>query len=154
MTTLATYVFPSAALLSGVTIRAYACGRYLNNTGAQVLPTFTTSVNGVTQARQAVAANSSTIPLAWEVWSHFYFTTAIPNSGNPVAVGSNLSIRLSNQQQNATNTGNFVQAEYLTCLSNPYTTYINPALKTTLLLAFTIAGADVIEQHCGYMEAL
>lgn len=154
MTTLATYVFAVNAPLSGVVIRAYAAGRYLNNSGGPVSPTITTTYNGTVQCNETVVVASNPIAQAFFIWAHFYFTAAIPEAGQWVSLGSNLHIGLSNPYATATQTGAFVAQNLLQCLSNPYNTYVNPAQLLTLALNFNHVGGDVLEVHAGYMEAL
>ena len=154
MTTLATYVFPSGAALSGIVVRAYACGRYLNNSGGPLSPTITTTNNGVVQCSEAVTVAANPIAQAFSVWAHFYFTTVVTEAGQAVSVGSNVEVRLSNAYATATQTGAYVAQHLLQCLTNPYNTLINKALTTTLALNFNPIGTDVLEVHAGYMEAL
>lgn len=154
MTTLATYAFASNANLSGVVVRAYACGRYLNNSGSAKTCTITTSQNGAVLCSESLTVPSSPIAQAFFIWAHFYFAAAIPAAGMVTSIGSNLQLGLSNAYATATTTGAFVAQQLLQCLSNPYIIFINPALQTTLSVDWTLAGGDVLEVHAGYMEAL
>lgn len=154
MTTLATYVFPSGTALSGIVVRAYACGRYLNNSGGPLIPTLTTTVNGNVQCSEAVTVVASPIAQAFSVWAHFYFTTVVTAAGQQVSVGSNIEISLSNAYATATQTGAFVAQNLLQCLTNPYNTFLTTSLTTSLALVFNPIGTDVLEVHGGYMEAL
>jgi len=156
MTTLATYTFPSGSnLATGIAVRVYCAGRYLNNTGGALAPTITTTVNGAAQCSIAPSFNSSAIALGFRIEAQFYFThSAVPAAGNNVSVGSNVRATFSNAQATATTTGTFVAGDYFQILSNPYNTFIVPSVQNTLAVNFNLAGADVLELHESHMEAL
>jgi hypothetical protein len=154
VTTLATYTFQTGSNLGLGVVRCYATGRYLNNTGAQMSPTLTTTVNGVAQCSLALPFNSSTLALGWRVWAHFYVSQALPQAGGVWSIGSNIEVLFSTAQASATTTGTFAGMQALQVTSNPYNTALLASLQNTLAVTFTPAGADVVELHTAYMEAL
>lgn len=156
MTVLAAYTFPGGSnLTTGVAVRVYCAGRYLNNTGAALSPTLTTTINGNVQCTITPAFQPSAVAVGWYLRANFYFThLAVPAAGNDVSLGSNIAATFSNAQATATTTGTFVTQDYFQILSNPYNTFIIPSLQNTLAVNFNLAGGDVLEPHESNMEAL
>lgn len=155
MTALCSFTFPPGSTLPGRVIRAYATGRYLNNSGGALTPTLTTIVNSVVQSTVTPAAfASSTIAVGWFCWAHFYVTQAQTPAGAFASIGSNLHVGFTWNHALATTTGVALGNQYFNLLTNPYTTVITPNGNNALEVDFNLAGGDVLEVHAATMEAL
>ena len=154
MTVLCSYIFPSASALSGITVRAFACGRYLNNSGGSLTPSISASYNGTVLATRSFTVASSAVAKAWRVWAHFYLSTTIQAAGIQPGIGAALEAGMTNAFAVTGIDGGYYSDNTLVLSSNPYATFINQAQQTTLELDFVTLGSDALELHTGYMEAL
>lgn len=154
MTTLATYTFPIGSVLSGMAVRCYATGRYLNNSGGTLAPIITTTINNAAQCRLAPSVNNGTIALGWRLWAYFYLSPAVAQNGTASGIGSNLEFLFTTPQASAVRTGTFVGTQLFQITSNPYSTAAAPSSALPLSVVFTPAGGDALEVHCAIMEAL
>lgn len=157
MTTLASYVFPAGTNLSGVVVRGFATGRYLNNTGSNQTVTLTATQNATTLITQTIVVPTSTAAQAWFVHVHFYFQQAIVVAGNRLSIGCSLQAGIGNAvTAGGLYTSSYLAAAPLQVYAVPNATYIDPSQAQTLTFAFTPANVanETLETGCAYLEAL
>lgn len=157
MTTLASYVFPVGAKLSGVKVRGFATGRYLNNTGSSQTVTLAATQNTTTLITQAVSIPASTAAQAWFMWVHFYFQKAITVTGNQLSIGCSMQAGVGNAvTAGGLYTSSYLAAAPMQVYALPNATYIDPSKQQTLTFSFTPAGVanETLETGCAYLEAL
>lgn len=152
MATLVTYTMASGQDLSNITVRATAMGRLISTSGTSytVAALLGTTIIAQQNFSQLVYAQAT----AYLIQVHFYFSTVQQNAGNAPTMGASLRITLSNPIASGAMTGGHVSQDLLSCLSNPYLTPVPMALAQQLSVTLTPPAGGVIEQHCGYMEAL
>lgn len=156
MTTLATYTFPSGTNLTGVKLRGFATGRYLNNTGSPQSILFTAMVNAVTIISQAIIVPTSTAAQAWNGWLHVYFNQSITAAGNSPSVGASLDAKISDAVNTGTYTGSHMGANAMQVYSNPLVTFVNLSVTQTISFNLIPAGVsnETLQIDMAYMEAL
>jgi len=155
VTILASYTFPVGSALSNATVRGYATGRYLNNSGGNLSPNIVTMFNATVLNNLSVPIASSTGAVVWEMHSHFYFTQAVVQAGSQLSIGCTSRVYISNPGTLLNlRTGSYVATIGFQAYAKPFINFVDTTQTVILNTQFNNPGGDTLEIDCAYLEAL
>jgi hypothetical protein len=154
VTTLATYTFPAGSSLGGVTVRGYATGRYVNNSGASLNPRMVCLGNVTSLINLFIPVNTNTRAYGWEMRTHFYFSDVTSQVGANPSLGCTASFDLSNPGTSGNRTGAYIAQSGFQVFAVPFANYVDLTQTVSLSIQFNSGGTDTIEVGCAYLEAL
>jgi hypothetical protein len=156
VTTLASYTFPSGSNMSGAVVRGYATGRYVNGSGASISPTIVCTANAVSLISIPLPVPTTAPAYGWQMQVHFYFTQALPQTGNQLSVGATMNFMLGNAGTTVSRTSAFVTAAPFQVYARPFTNFVDTTQTIILTMQFNAVGVggEILETGCAYLEGL